>query len=84
LSNKVDYIRAGNNAPRTAAGVAALEGIPPGQIFGYKSLREYVMERTDLADKTVQNLIGDAISCEKPILKKFTIGGSVRYMRATD
>jgi hypothetical protein len=80
----VDFVRAGNDAPRIAAAIKALEDIAPGQMFGPKSLREHVMMRSDLAEKTVQNLISDAVHCKKPILRKMGKGRQTRYARVKD
>jgi hypothetical protein len=80
----IDYYRAGNDAPRIAKAIKVLEDITPGELFGSKSLREHIMMRSDLADRTVQNLIYDATHCESPILRKIGNGRQTRYARIKD
>lgn len=80
----VDFARAGGDAPRIMEGIRILEEIPAGQWFGPVALREHIRAQCDLTDKTVRNLIYDAVHCEKPILKKWGDRRSTRYIRAKD
>lgn len=80
----VDYYRSGGEAPRIAAGIKILENLPAGELYGPKALREEIMLGCDLAARTVQNLIYDAMHCKEPILRKFGNGRQTRYARLQD